>query len=324
MRYVILGAGAIGGAIGGRLAQHGQAVVLVARGAHAAALTEGGLALRGPDGAVVLHPPVATTTAGVDFGPGDVAVLAVKSQDSRAALDALAAVAPPDLPVVCAQNGVANERLALRRFARVYAMCVILPATHLAPGLVEMAGNGILDIGCYPAGTDEVAVRIAADLTAAGLVSRADPSIMRHKYTKLLLNLGNSMEAACGPAARHSPLVEEARAEARACYAASGIDFASETEDRERRRQLYVDPAWSGAGSSWQSLARQSGSIEADYLNGEVVLLGRLAGVPTPVNLGLQRLANRLAREQQPPGSLSLAEATREVEAAGGSARPAS
>ena len=44
--------------------------------------------------------------------------------------------------------------------------------------------------------------------------------------------------------------------------------------------------------SSWQSLARGTGSIEADYLNGEIVLLGRLHGVATPVNAALQRLAN--------------------------------
>jgi 2-dehydropantoate 2-reductase len=58
-------------------------------------------------------------------------------------------------------------------------------------------------------------------------------------------------------------------------------------------------------GSSWQSLARGSGSIETDFLNGEVVLLGRLHGVPTPRNAALQRLAGRLAREHRPPGSLS-------------------
>lgn len=317
MRYVIVGAGAVGGAIGGWLARYGREVVLVARGAHAAALAAGGLVLHGPDGEQVVHPPVATTTAEIDWRAGDVVVLAVKSQDSVAALDALAATAPVRLPVVCAQNGVANERMALRRFARVYAMCVILPATHLAPGLVEMAGNGILDLGCYPRGTDEVAEQIAADLTAAGFVSRADPEVMRRKYTKLLLNLGNALEAACGPAARSSPLVEAARAEARACYAAAGIAFASPAEDRERRRHLHVDPGRAGGGSSWQSLARGSGSIEADYLNGEVVLLGRLAGIPTPVNLGLQRLANRLARERRPPGSLTPDEAAAEIGSTG-------
>ena len=63
-----------------------------------------------------------------------------------------------------------------------------------------------------------------------------------------------------------------------------------------------------GGSSSWQSLSRGTGSIEADYLNGEIVLLGRLHGVPTPVNEALQRLANAFARQGRRPGSLAPAE----------------
>jgi 2-dehydropantoate 2-reductase len=68
-------------------------------------------------------------------------------------------------------------------------------------------------------------------------------------------------------------------------------------------------------GSSWQSLARGTGSVEADYLNGEIVLLGRQYGVPTPVNETLQRLANTAARERRSPGSMTVAEVTAAVEA---------
>ena len=56
-------------------------------------------------------------------------------------------------------------------------------------------------------------------------------------------------------------------------------------------------------GSSWQSLQRGVGAIETDYLNGEIVMLGRLHGVATPVNETLQRLANQLAATRRPPGS---------------------
>ncbi len=55
--------------------------------------------------------------------------------------------------------------------------------------------------------------------------------------------------------------------------------------------------------STWQSLERRAGTTEVDYLNGEVVLLGRLHGVPTPVNAVLQRVAARMAREGMAPGS---------------------
>ena len=64
---------------------------------------------------------------------------------------------------------------------------------------------------------------------------------------------------------------------------------------------------WRG-GSSWQSLARGTGSIEAEFLNGEIVLLGALHGVPTPVNALLQRLALQAAVEGAGPGSWHIEE----------------
>ena len=68
-------------------------------------------------------------------------------------------------------------------------------------------------------------------------------------------------------------------------------------------RVLPVNGSPRGGGSSWQSLTRGAGSIEADFLNGEIVLLGRELGVPAPVNEILQRLANQAARELRAPGS---------------------
>jgi len=63
-----------------------------------------------------------------------------------------------------------------------------------------------------------------------------------------------------------------------------------------------------GGGSTWQSLTRSAGTVETDYLTGEIVLLGRLHGVPTPVNAMLQSVANELARSHGPPQSRSAAE----------------
>lgn len=148
VRVVIYGPGAVGGTIGGRLAQHGHDVALIARGAHGEAIGRDGLRLRTPDGDHVLRLPVVDRPGALSLGAGDVVVLAMKTQHTEAALDELAAAAPADLPVVCAQNGVENERLALRRFANVHAMCVMLPGTHLEPGVVVAHGaprSGILD-----------------------------------------------------------------------------------------------------------------------------------------------------------------------------------
>ena len=64
-------------------------------------------------------------------------------------------------------------------------------------------------------------------------------------------------------------------------------------------------PVPRAGGSSWQSLARGTGTVEADYLNGEIVLLGRLHGVPTPANETARRLVQRAARQRTAPGSMT-------------------
>ena len=100
------------------------------------------------------------------------------------------------------------------------------------------------------------------------------------------------------------------RSEGEACLRAAGIDFASRDEDKERRAdRMHVQPVngeYRGGGSSWQSLARGTGSIETDYLNGEIVLLGRIHGVPTPANALMQRVANEQARLAAPPQSVPV------------------
>jgi 2-dehydropantoate 2-reductase len=318
MRYVILGSGAMGGSIGGRLFEHGRDVVLVARGDHQAAIATRGLELRDPDRSVTLLIPSVSSVADVGFEQGDVAVLATKTQQSEAILAELAVHAPSDIHVVCAQNGVENERLALRRFPNVQAMRVLHSASHLEPGLIEIPFaplSGLLDLGRYPSGVDEVSEQIAADLNESTFDSLADPNVMARKYRKLLSNLGNAIEAAAGsrfgdPAALE--LWQRAQTEASLCFEAAGIEVAPPDLDAGRQEamgplRLVAGHDLSG-GSSWQSLARRTGNIEADWLNGEVVLLGRLHGIPTPANELLQATANRMAAEGIEPGTISAGE----------------
>ncbi len=312
MRFVVMGAGAIGGAIGGRLFQKDFDVTLIARGEHLRAL-ESGLVLESPDETVRLPVPVVGDPAQVSWAPdgdGDpVVLLAVKGQHTDQALTQLG-VAPPSTPVVCLQNGVENERRALRHFPRTYGVCVMCPASQLRPGVVQIHSapvSGMLDLGCFPAGIDEQGEAIADAIATTTFQSIARADIMRWKYRKLLMNLANAVEALSGPEGRFGPLAREAQREGKVVLAAAGIDVASSEEDRERRDGfLQISPTSSGewqGGSSWQSLARQAGSIEAEYLNGEIVLLGGLHGIPTPVNALLQRLALRAAAEGSGPGT---------------------
>jgi 2-dehydropantoate 2-reductase len=311
MRFVIYGAGAIGGTIGGRLFEAGHDVTLIARGEHLRALRGEGLTLASPAGTVTLPIPAVGDPRAAGLAGGDVVVLAMKSQDTGPAVEALVRSAPPDIAVVCAQNGVENERVALRSFPDVYAMSVMLPATHLRPGMVEAnsaGAHGLLDLGRYPTGIDATAEAVADALTGGGFVSMARPDIMRWKYRKLILNLANAVEAVCGPAGRQSPLVARVMEEGETVLAAAGIDPVTPAEDAERRADHLplrrVEGRRREGGSSWQSLTRGLGTIETDYLNGEIVLLARLHGVPAPANALLQRLADEAAAERHPPGSI--------------------
>jgi 2-dehydropantoate 2-reductase len=320
MRFVVYGAGAIGGVLGGRLHEAGHDVVLIARGPHLAAIQANGLRIDSRLGSVTVPTPAVGDPREIDFVADDVVFLCMKGQHTDDALRTLAGVAPPEVAVVSVQNGVANEPTALRYFANVYGMCVMCPAVHLEPGVVEASSapvSGILDIGRYPHGVDARAEAISAAVANATFVSVPRPDIMRWKYGKLMNNLGNSLDALCGPGMRSSELNQEVRAEARACLEAAGIAFVDREEDTARRGDII---RWEPGGgrsrpgaSSWQSLARGTGSIESDYLNGEIVMLGRLHGVDTPVNAALQRIANQAAREQWSAGSVSPEELIRLV-----------
>jgi 2-dehydropantoate 2-reductase len=322
MRVIVYGAGAVGGVIGARLAAHGVDVMLIARGAHAAAIAADGLRVEAPDGVETLRLPVVEHPGALRWTADDVVLLTMKSQHTVEALDALAALAPADLPIVCAQNGVANEPAALRRFANVYAVCVMCPTSFLQPGVVQAHAapiSGILDIGRYPNGVDALAAALATTFERGPFVAAPRPDVMRWKYAKLLLNLGNAVEVISGPLARQGEAATRARREGEQVLRAAGIDFASEDEDRQRRgtilRMAPIAGQRRGGGSSWQSVARRAGSIEIDYLNGEIVLLGRQLGIPTPVNARLQRLAHAVARSGAAPGQMPADELLRRLDA---------
>src|SRR3954451_14796469 len=250
VRFVILGAGAVGGTVGGLLHDSGHEVVLVARGSHAAAMRADGLRLATPDRVVVAPAEVVDDPAALKLRGDDVLVVTTKTQDTTALLDAVAGlpvdstVAAAALPVFCVQNGVANERIAARRFADVHGVVVMLPAVLLEPGRIEAQGApyaGLLDVGRWPLGTTDTDEQVATALTASNFVSRATPDIMRWKHAKLLRNLGNALEALCGhdlddeEMAVVRRLDEQAKAEARDCFTAAGIGWAPDDEWMARR-----------------------------------------------------------------------------------------
>ncbi|HZC26770.1 MAG TPA: 2-dehydropantoate 2-reductase N-terminal domain-containing protein, partial [Actinopolymorphaceae bacterium] len=279
-RYVVYGAGAIGGVLGARLFATGHPVVLIARGAHLEAIRAHGLRVESPDETQTLPIPAVGHPHEIDWRPGDVVLLAMKSGDTADAVAALSAVVDPATPICCVQNGVANEPTALRSVANVYGVHVVFPATHLTPGVVQAPSTpvtGILDLGRYPVGVDATAEQVAAALRSATFHSQTRPDIMAWKYRKLLGNLGNAIDAVCARDDDRQEAYARIRAEGEAVLDAAGIGSVSAEEDRARHADILQIRPINGqtrtGSSSWQSLARGTGTVEADYLNGEIVLL---------------------------------------------------
>ena len=323
MRVIIYGAGGIGGVIGAQLFKADQEVVLIARGPHLEKVQKDGLHYETPNGTDILPLTAVGHPSVIDFRDDDVVLLTMKAQHTLDALDTLRAVTGENIPVICGQNGVANERMALRRFRHVYGMLIYLPSTFLEPGTIQTTSAktiGVLDTGVFPNGVDDRVETLMAMLQEANFSARPTADIMRWKYGKLMINLGNALNALAPRNDEANPVRELLRAECRAVYAAAGIAYTEEDEITARRGDLMKAGKINGVGrqgdSSWQGLMRGNRDIEADYLNGEIIMLGRLHGVPTPANEVVLRLANRMAREGIAPQSMSAVDLLHQIEEA--------
>jgi 2-dehydropantoate 2-reductase len=334
MRYVIIGAGAVGGMLGARLYQHSRdrPPLLIARGENGAAIARDGIRMRTADEDSTLRVNVADGPESVRLLHDDILVLTTKTQQAQAALDqwvgqpvfddtgARIGIAGTCLPILTALNGVESERMALRLFARVYAVCVWLPATQLTPGEVILRtgpASGTFIIGSYerPADAADRALlaTVSADWTASTFSIKVVDDVMRWKYTKLLSNLANGVEALVGLDEDISEIVDRLQAEAEDIYRASGITWASAVEEAVWRAEGFQPRSVPGVevelgGSSWQSIARGSGSIESDYLNGEIVLMARKLGRSAPLNETIQRLAREAATARAGVAWMTLSE----------------
>lgn len=321
MRFIIYGAGGIGGPLGVFLAETGAEVVLIARGEHLHCLQQDGLTVHAGDGTRTRKVPAVGHPRELTPGADDVVVLTMKTQDTEAALRDLLAAGFDSwtTPLFCVQNGLANERIATRYFARVYGVMIVIPGLYLEPGVVynPIRGNhGYMDVGRYPTGVDELTEAFVAAVQKAGYAAQAHPDVMAPKGAKFLINLGNAMGAIADGRGDEKPYMEQVYAEARACLTAAGLPFEDEAQWNERVKASRGENVTleglppGNRGSSWQSLTRGQGSIEADFLNGEVVLHGRIHGLATPYNDVLQQVANEMARLRQTPGRYTAEELT--------------
>ena len=136
VRYVVYGAGAVGGVIGGHLHLAGLDTTLVARGEHLAAIRRDGLLLDTPEAAHGSRSRRPGRAAEVDLDRRHRRAPDREVPPDAAALDDLAAHAPPDTPSSPRRTASPTSRRCCAASPRAYAIRVMLPATHLEPGVV--------------------------------------------------------------------------------------------------------------------------------------------------------------------------------------------
>jgi 2-dehydropantoate 2-reductase len=323
-RYIVFGAGAIGSILGAALHRSGQDAVLVGRGPHVQAIRKEGLQLMSEGVPRRIKVSVIEDLRGFKPRPDDVLLLTVKSQDTEAATKQLSGTYGPRTAIVSLQNAVRNEEILARQFQQVYGGLVEFSGNYLSPGFIEHTRNNLLAVGRYPEGVDPVAEGIAADLTTAGFRVECHSQVMNLKWWKLLLNVNNALLAllGCWLQKAHShpsiyPLMADVMGESLSVLrkanihpqAPQGVPPIEATIERLRNggfaceydlpveRRTYP--------STWQDLRLRRQATEVDFLNGEIVRLGKNLGVPTPLNSILANLIQLAVEHKDPPGEYS-------------------
>ena len=215
MRFVVVGAGAVGGVVGGRLAQHDHDVVLVARGDHGQAIAADGLLIRSPDDEVRVPVPVVSHPSELTLTDDDVVLLAVKGQDTRGGARG------PGRRSARPGDRLPPERRGQR------APGAAAHAEHLrgagdAPGHLPRARRGRGVVGAdhrdprrrpLPDAASTSGPRRSPPRSPRRRSARIpQPDVMRFKWSKLLMNLGNALEAAVGPDRSRERAVRDGRA----------------------------------------------------------------------------------------------------------------
>jgi 2-dehydropantoate 2-reductase len=318
-RIAVIGAGAVGSALGALLHRSGQNVVLIARPAHTAAIREHGLRVDGDTGDFVAPVEAAET---LSFRP-DLALLTVKTQDVVAAVKANQGFLN-DVPIVTFQNGIHSDVLVATLLPReqILSAVVLMHATYLLPGKVTVVYRGKLILG-RPYGLRDSKLEDVAHILNQVVPTRVTDNIQGAHWLKLIVNLNNALPAitnhtmsqvyasvflrdiAVGLMREGLRVIDRGNIRLESLpdvsvglsrlmsWMPSGI--AGRIAAAKVRRLSTVWPLW---GSTLQSIQRGR-PTEIDYLNGEIMELGKRCGEVTPLNAKMVELVHQVEQTGQ-------------------------
>jgi 2-dehydropantoate 2-reductase len=299
MEIIVLGAGAIGSLVGGKLAA-GNNVTLVGRPEHVAAINSRGLRLEGLESSVV---PVPAVTAIEKVGPAALVILTTKVSDSAAALAPIAPLIRDGTTILCLQNGLGSEtvaREALGRRGTILRGITQAGAIFKAPGVIEFMARGSTAIE-----RGRRSAEISRTFTEAGLDCRISTDITADVWHKLVINcvvnpitaiLGSEVGGIANP--QLHPLKRLVIDECVAVAASQGVILP---ENLEQEIDDFFRPSHNLA-SMLQDL-RRGHATEIDYMNGAVAALAEQQNISCPVNAALTAIIKTMEAKPRPPGS---------------------
>jgi 2-dehydropantoate 2-reductase len=289
MRFLVLGAGAVGGYFGGRLAEAGRDVTFLVRGARANALAEHGLKVESPLGNFTV--PVKVATADRVGGPYDVVLLTAKHYDLDAAVEAIRPGVGPDTAILPLLNGLVHLERLDRVFGpgRVLGGVAYVGAVLLPDGSIRHHNrlSGIA-FGERGGGISERTRAIEREFAGTPVSAPANPDIIQEMWEKFVMmgamagmnclmrgNIGEIVATEEGKA-----LMIEALAECQAVAAASG--HAPRPQSRERVEAMLTEPGSVNSASMRQDL-EAGRRTEADAIVGDMLRRARGFGIATPL-----------------------------------------
>ena len=335
MTITVYGAGAIGGLAGAYLAKAGEDVLLVDKVAeHVDAINRHGLKITGAADFTV---PVRACRSEELRGPLGLTFLAVKSQDTDAALDVLAPLVGPDTVVVSLQNGMNPPRIAARIGAdKVVAAFINYGADWQGPGHIEHGGAGAIYLGELDGRKTERLDRIQAVLSNLMTVHTTDDvfsylwgkqldcSLLfaqavtdetmadvfgNRRYQPMLIALvgeavGVAQAAGITPRGfdGFDPLAMRPRTDAEVTHARAVLDrFAAYNRGMVKQRS-----------GPWRDLAVRKRPTEVDHMVGWVIAEGRTRGIAMPLNERLLAQVKEIERGARQRGLHNLDELERQ------------
>jgi len=331
MTITIYGAGAIGGIMGAGMANAGEDVLFVDKAAdHVAAINASGLRITGAKSLEVRARAVVPQDL---KGPLGLVFLAVKSQDTEAALDTIAPLAGPDTVVVSLQNGM-NPPIIAKRLGleRVVGAFISFPADWQGPGHIEQGGFGNIWIGELDGRITPRLDRIHA-LLSHSVHAHITGNVAGYLWSKQIdcsllfaQTVGDQTFADTFGDARYQPVLTALVGEGVGAALAAGVKLESfgafeplklrprtPEEEKEARAVLnrFADQTRKQIkvrSGPWRDLAVRKRPTEVDYMVGWVIEEGRRRGVAMPLNEALVQQVKELERGSRQRGLHNLDE----------------